>query len=119
MNTARRVRKVCYTSNMLDFSKNYNLPPKVKVLVTKTSEGSYMATFPELPGCLTEADDIVDLLYQVNDAIFTYFDILRKDLKGVDFLYTPPRNFLKNIEKVKPKPQVHQSVEFHIPYAFS
>jgi predicted RNase H-like HicB family nuclease len=104
---------------MLDLSKKYNLPSKVKVLVTKTSEGSYMATFPELPGCLTEADDVVDLLYQVNDAVFTYFDILRKDLKDIDFLYTPPRNFLKNIEKVKPKPQVRRSVEFHIPYAFA
>ena len=77
-----------YSSNMLDFSKKYNLPSRVDVLVTKTPEGSFMATFPKLPGCLTEADDIVDLLYQVNDAIFTYFDISRKDLKGIDFLYT-------------------------------
>ena len=105
---------------MLNFSKKYNLPSKVEVLLTKSPEGSFVATFPKLPGCLTEADDIVDLLYQVNDAIFTYFDISRKDLKGIDFLYTPPRNFLKNIKETKPMPNSNKSaVEFHIPYAFA
>ena len=104
---------------MLNFSKKYSLPSKVEVLVTKTPKGSFVATFPKLPGCLTEADDIVDLLYQVNDAVFTYFDISRKDLKGVDFLYAPPRNFLKDIKGSKMKSQTNEdTVKFHIPYAF-
>lgn len=102
---------------MVNLHKKYNLPSKVKVQVSKTPEGSFIATFPELPGCLTEADDVVDLLYQVNDAIFTYYDIARKDLKGVDFLYAPPPDFLNNIKTVKPLPRSRKSVEFHIPYA--
>lgn len=104
---------------MSNIYAKYNLPSKIKVLVTKTPKGGYMATFPELPGCLTEANNIIDLLYQVNDAIFTYFDIVREDLKGIDFLYTPPPDFLNNIERIKPQPRIRKSVEFHIPYAFA
>ena len=96
--------------------RKYNLPSKVKVVANKTEEGTYIATFPELPGCLTEADDAVDLLYQVNDALFTYFDVSRKDLKDIDFLYSPPPSFLRELQKREPKPQVKKSVEFHIPY---
>jgi predicted RNase H-like HicB family nuclease len=104
---------------MSSINKKYGLPSKIKVVVSKTPEKTYMATFPELPGCLTEADNIIDLLYQVNDAIFTYFDIERKELKNIDFLYAPPPNFLKNIEDTPGKNKSSSKrVEFHIPYAF-
>ena len=97
--------------------QKYHLPKIVKVSVLRTTEDTYIAKFPELPGCLTEANDMVDLLYQVNDALFTYFDVSRKDLKGVDFLYYPPKDFLRDIQKIEAtKTKVQKYVEFHYPY---
>ncbi len=95
----------------------YNLPNRVRVWVDNTPEGSYVVTFPDLPGCMTEAKDVIDLIYQVNDAIFTYHDVARKDLKGIDFLYAPPQSFLGDIKNLKPKVKSYKKVDFHIPYA--
>lgn len=103
-------------SNLL---AKYKLPNKVTVNINRAAEGCFVATFPELKGCITEAEDVVDLLYQVNDAIFTYFDIARKDLEGIDFLYAPPSNFLNNIKDLEPKPKARRKVQFRYPYSFA
>lgn len=94
----------------------YSLPKKVAVNIKKVAEGCFVATFPELKGCMTEAEDVIDLIYQVNDAIYTYYDITRKDLENIDFLYSPPPDFLKRIKDLEPKPRARRTTEFHFPF---
>jgi predicted RNase H-like HicB family nuclease len=104
--------------NKLD---KYKLPPTVRVKVVKTAEGSFIAVFPELPGCLTEADNVIDLIYQVNDAIYTYFDVPGKELKGVGLVYTPPQEFLHDMAKLssgdnQQEQRARKTIEFKSPY---
>ncbi len=35
-------------------------------------EGGYSVTFPDLPGCFTEGDDLTDALYMAQDAVGGY-----------------------------------------------
>lgn len=107
--------------SMVNKLDKYQLPPTVQVKVTKTSEGSFIAVFPELPGCLTEADNVIDLIYQVNDAIYTYFDIPGKVLKDVGLVYTPPQEFLHDMAKLhsednKQEQKVRKTIEFKSSY---
>lgn len=44
-----------------------NLPYKLEV-VEDSEEGGYVASYPELPGCLTCADNIEDLIKNAQDA---------------------------------------------------
>ena len=44
-----------------------NLPYKLEI-VEDSEEGGYVASFPELPGCLTCADNIEDLMKNAQDA---------------------------------------------------
>ena len=63
----------------LELMKKYKLPQNIKVAVKVTSEGIFFASFPDYPGCITEAKDILDLISNITDVILTYFDVPRKE----------------------------------------
>lgn len=101
------------------------LPSRVLVQVKKTPEGTFYAKFPELPGCFTEADGPFDLIFQVNDAIFTYFDVPRKKLKKDEVKYWPPEDYFKRLLRLKEtrpskpsrRPRYQAQGEFGLYYA--
>ncbi|MDK2956510.1 MAG: hypothetical protein PWQ57_2006 [Desulfovibrionales bacterium] len=46
-------------------------------------EDGYNARFPDLPGCITQADTLGELDAMLRDALFCYLDALREDGDGV------------------------------------
>ncbi len=57
-----------------------NLPYRMTI-VEDTEEGGYVAYFPELPGCITCANTIDELMMCVQDAKRTWFeDMLERGL---------------------------------------
>ena len=57
----------------------YNIPSEIQMKIHPSSEGGFWAEFPDFPGCLTQADNLDDLLGQAEDAILTYFDVPRSE----------------------------------------
>lgn len=53
------------------------LPTLIKVKIIKTKEGSYIAELPEYD-IFTEADSPLELDFNINDLIYTFFDIPKK-----------------------------------------
>jgi len=51
------------------------LPSKLEVEVHRAVEKGFWARIKNLPGCYTQAEDFIELVYMINDAVFTYFDI--------------------------------------------
>lgn len=66
----------------------YGLPESIKVHVKKTGN-IYYAKLPDYPGCMTMAEDSLDLIIKVNDAILTYFQVPRGEATKCNFLYFP------------------------------
>lgn len=77
----------------------YGLPDGFKVKVKKTG-GLYTAFLPEFPGCITMAKNQMDLIYQVNDAVLTYFKVPREDAIECGIFYLPSQD-IPAILKVK------------------
>jgi len=71
------------------------LPSKITVHIQKTEEGLY-AKILELPNCNTQADNFVELIDMVNDAVFSYLDIPEK-YQGKLGYYAPA----KLVEEIK------------------
>lgn len=46
----------------------------LNVLVTPEVEGGFSAHFVDYPGCITQGDDMIELLDNLNDALLAYFD---------------------------------------------
>ena len=40
----------------------------------KAEEGGYWVEFPDLPGCVTEADTLEEAVVMAGDALFVWFD---------------------------------------------
>ncbi|MFH1289497.1 MAG: hypothetical protein ABIH88_02135 [Patescibacteria group bacterium] len=53
------------------------LPAVIKVKIIKTKEGSYIAELPKYD-IFTEADSLLELDYNINDLIYTFFDMPKK-----------------------------------------
>jgi hypothetical protein len=60
------------------------LPQKIKVSVVKGKSGCLLAELPEFD-VFTEADNLNHLFFQVNDLIYTYFNIPKKYQKEIYF----------------------------------
>ncbi len=86
--------------NSLDLFKKYNLPFNVKVNVKVTSKGYFYAELPEYPGCITEANNFIDLVKNVTDAILTYFEIPKKDAEKLNIMYFPPQALTPKVEPI-------------------
>lgn len=68
-------------------SQKFLLPSQIKVKVIKEKSGNYFAELPEY-GVFTEAVSLAELIFNINDLIYTYLDIPRKDRGKV--WYAPP-----------------------------
>lgn len=80
-----------------------NLPREIDVKVKKGSSGVLLAELPKYD-IFTEADDLNHLFLQVNDLVYTYFDLPKKYHDQVHFI--PPQSVqhqLISIEQEKPK----------------
>ena len=56
------------------------------VLVEKDEDGGFVATVPELKGCHTQGDTMVELMANVNEAVKLCLEVSAKD--GVDVFNT-------------------------------
>lgn len=63
------------------------LPSKIKVKVAQEKSGVLFAELPEYD-IFTEADTFNELIINVNDLVYTYFDLPKKDRSKV--WYAPP-----------------------------
>ena len=43
---------------------------------TAYENGGYMVSFPDLPGCNTEADDLYDVLYEAEGSLIEFLECL-------------------------------------------
>jgi hypothetical protein len=84
-----------------------HMPRKIRVRVTKGVSGALLAELPEYD-VFTEADTLFELLVQVNDLIYTYFDLPSK-YRG-KIIYSPPL----------PEKKVHEEpkIDFNKYYMF-
>lgn len=48
---------------------------KFKVVVHEAEEGGYWATVPALPGCVSEAETLEEMLANIREAIECYLDV--------------------------------------------
>lgn len=55
-------------------------PSNVRVKAHRSECGKYCAEIITFPGCFTEADNFLELIEMVNDAIRTYFEVPKKYL---------------------------------------
>lgn len=67
--------------------KKISLPSKIKVKVIQEKSGNYFVELPEYDA-FTEASSVTELIFNVNDLIYTYFDVPKKDRGKV--WYEPP-----------------------------
>lgn len=77
-----------------EFSK---IPALIKVDVRKGTSGVLLAKLPEY-SIFTEADSLNELIFQVNDLIYTYFNIPKKYQNEI--LFVPPREIQLDLIKI-------------------
>lgn len=58
--------------------KSQSLPSEIKVKVIKEKSGVYFAELVEY-GIFTEADSPQELIFNINDLIYSFFDISKRD----------------------------------------
>lgn len=83
--------------------KKYHLPEEVQVEVVKDDDGSYFAKLTDYPGCMTVADSEYELLFNLTDAILTYFEVPHKDTQNADIVYFPKVSPQQTTKKMKAK----------------
>jgi len=64
------------------------LPPKIKVKIAKEKNGCFFAELPKF-GIFTEADSFLELVYNINDLIYSFFEIDKKDQGKFWYLPSP------------------------------
>lgn len=65
--------------------KKTSLPRHINVHVQKGDSGALIATL-EKYNSVTEADNLIELFFNVNDLIYTIFDISKKDQESIQFI---------------------------------
>jgi predicted RNase H-like HicB family nuclease len=60
-----------------DIIREYNIPRTLHLQVRLSEDGWFVATVPELPGLVTQAQSRQELLEMINDAVLTYRLYLR------------------------------------------
>lgn len=53
-------------------------PGKVEVSAARAEEGGFVAEIITYPGCYTEGETFSELLFMINDCLYTYFNIPEK-----------------------------------------
>ena len=87
---------ISYTSmkKKIDFPK---LPDKISVDIKRGKSGRYLAYLPEFD-IFTEANNPAHLFFQVNDLIYTFFDVPKKYQSEVFFI--PPVEVREQLSQV-------------------
>ena len=78
-----------------------NLPYRLEI-VPDTEEGGYVALFPELPGCITCADTMEDVIKEAMDAKWAWLDAMIEmgaDIPEPDGIYEYSGQFKLRIPK--------------------
>ncbi len=101
----------------MDIKEKYKLPNYIYVKIHKSKQG-FTAVLPDYPGCMTYAENISELVENVNDALLTYLDVPRKDALKADFLYSP-NPVKKQEKKIRIKEVLNKFVSItpHVSYA--
>jgi len=82
-----------------------NLPDKIRVKVTKGGTGVFIAELKDFD-IFTEADSEQELILNVNDLVYTYFDVPKS--KRSVILYHPPLLFRTRVKRSIPSSLVFQ-----------
>lgn len=94
--------------NLKDLIRFYMiLPRNIAVEIHRADEGGFWARVKNVPGCVTQAENFLELVEMINDAVFTYFEVPRKLRNGLGF-YVPQLS-QKIKEKIK-KRQIEKLV---------
>lgn len=93
------------------------LPLKIKVDVFKGESGALLARLPEYD-VFTQAEDLNNLLLQVNDLIYTYFDVPKKYQSDIQFVPSKEaqEHLIKVATKENSKPQNITIQSLYAPY---
>lgn len=75
-----------------------SLPSRITVNIRKTEEGLY-AQVIELENCYTQADNFVELIEMVNDAVFSYLDIPEEYREKLG--YYAPAKLIEELQRQK------------------
>jgi len=85
----------------IDFNKlvhyQSQLPNSIQVKIGKSKDGGFWIEILNLPGCFTQVDNIEQLFVMVNDAVYTYFEILANYFPFLP-RYFPSESFKKKIQ---------------------
>jgi len=89
----------------MDIKEKYKLPNYIYVKIHKSKQGF-------------TAENISELVENVNDALLTYLDVPRKDALKADFLYSP-NPVKKQEKKIRIKEVLNKFVSItpHVSYA--
>lgn len=82
------------------------LPKSIKIHVFKGESGRLLARLTEFD-VFTEADDLNSLFFQVNDLIYTYFDIPKKYQDDIQYIpsKSAQEQLIKTANAKKPNTQ--------------
>ncbi len=64
-------------------------PDKVEVSVARAKEGGFVAEIITYPGCYTEGETFSELLFMINDCLYTYFNIPEKYVSSMPEYLAP------------------------------
>ena len=83
--TLHKIFRALYPArNPEELFREYNVPRTLNLQIRLTQDGWFVATVPELPGLITQAQSQHELLDMVNDAVLTYFDVPKRQ---ADIIY--------------------------------
>ena len=92
-------------------TKKMSLPTQIAVQIQKGDSGVLIATIDEY-NSVTEADDLNELFFNVNDLIYTIFDIPKKYQNDIQYLPTmEARINMVRITHSSPK-QISERIKF-------
>lgn len=104
-------------SSELPIHEKYNLPKSVKVEVKENPEGGFYAKLPDYPGCMTEADDELELVENITDAILTYFNVPREEAIKSNIVYFPVPKIRQEVSKRSLSGLLHLNILINPQYA--
>lgn len=67
------------TLPITEICEKYHIPETIKLHIRITNDGWLVATSSDLPGLITQANNVKQLFDMVNDAVLTYFDVPKKE----------------------------------------
>lgn len=75
------------------------LPRIIKVNITKTEAGNFIAEFPEYENVFTQTESLEQLDFNINDLVRAYFDVPKKYHK--DIWYRPVKEIRSEADTIK------------------